>query len=113
MYPMTTPLYNRSSAESRDEIRMRNTHVAEVPEWDKLDDVSDRFLSRVGSERAAVSVQKLHGGEVGVAHPDDNDGHGQLGGLNYSVTCLVHVADHAVSNDQQREILLQKRKEKL
>lgn len=79
---------------------MRNTHIAKVPEWDKLHDVSDRLLSCVGAQSAAVSIQKLHGGEVGIAHPDDNDGHGQLGGLHYSVTSFVHVTDHSVSNNQ-------------
>lgn len=83
-----------------------STHIAEVPEWDELHYVPNRLFSSVGAEHTTVSIQELHCCKVGVAHSDYNDGHGQFGSLYYRMACLIHVTDHAISNNQQREVLL-------
>lgn len=82
------------------------THVLELSERHELDDVSDGRLARRGAQTAPVTVEKLHGAEVGTAHPDDDDGHGQLGGINQSLSGLVEVRDHTVGDDEEHKILL-------
>lgn len=82
------------------------THITEIPERNKLHDVPDRLFPRVGPQDTGVSIQELHGGKVSVANTDDDDGHGELGGLNDGVASLVHVADDAVCDDEEREVLL-------
>lgn len=83
------------------------TYITEVPEGDELDNIADGFFPGVGPQNAGVSVQELHGGKVGVADADDDDGHRQLGRLNDGVASLVHVADDAVRDDEEGEVLLQ------
>lgn len=85
-----------------------STYIAEIPEGDELDDIADGLLPGVGPQNAGVSIQKLHGGEVGVADADDDDGHRQLGRLNDGVASLIHVANDAVRDDEESEVLLQK-----
>lgn len=80
--------------------------VLELSERHELDDVSDGRLARRGAQTAPVTVEKLHGTEVGTAHPDDDDGHGQLGGINQSLSGLVEVRDHTVGDDEEHKILL-------
>lgn len=87
-------------------IKENGTYIAKVSEGDKLHNVSHSLLARVRAQDAAVSVQKLHGSEVGIAHADDDDGHRQLGGLHDGVARVVHVADHSIRDDEQREVLL-------
>lgn len=85
-----------------------NTHITEIPERDELHDVPHGLLPGVGPQNTGVSVEELHGREVGVAHADDDDGHGQFGRLHDGVARLVHVADDAVRDDEEREVLLQR-----
>lgn len=85
------------------------THVTEIPEGDELHNIADGLLAGVGPQHAGISIQELHGGEVGVANADDDDGHGQLGRLDDGVAGLVHVADDAVCDDEESEVLLQGR----
>lgn len=62
----------------------------------------------MGAQHPAVPVQELHGSKVSVAHPDDDDGHGQLGSLHHGVARLVHVTDDPVRDDEEDEVLLQR-----
>lgn len=82
------------------------THVLEVTEGDELDDVTQHGLTPGGAQDAVVTVQDLHVGEVGVAHPHNDDGHGQVGGADNGLPRVRHVCHHAVRQDQQDEVLL-------
>ena len=80
--------------------------MLELPEGHKLDDVPHGRLARGRAQQAVVPVQELHGAEVGPAHADDDDGHGEAGGVNDGAARLVHVRDHAVGDDEQHKVLL-------
>lgn len=84
------------------------THVFEVSEGDKLDDVSEDRLSFGRSQDPVVSIQHLHVAEISVPDPNNNDGHGQVGGLDNGLSRVGHVGDHTVRQDQQDEVLLMK-----
>lgn len=71
-----------------------------------MNDVSCHRLSCQGLEDAVVAVQELHGLEVGLAHTDDDDGHGQLGAVDDGLPCLVQVGDLTVRDDQEHKVLL-------
>lgn len=82
----------------------------EVLERDKLDDVAEDGLPLRRAQDAVVPVQDLHVREVGVAHADDDDGHGQVGGVHDGLARVRHVGDDAVGQDQQDEIFLNRKK---
>lgn len=82
------------------------THVFEVLERDKLDDVAEDGLPLWRAQDPIVPVQDLHVREVGVSHADDDDGHGQVGGVHDGLARVCHVGDDAVGQDQQDEVLL-------
>lgn len=95
----TTRTFRQSGAEA---------HVFEVSEGDELDDVSGDGLPHGGPQHAVVSVQKLHGLEVGRPHPNDDDGQRQPRGPNDGVLRLVKVCDLAISEDEEDEVLLKR-----
>lgn len=78
----------------------------EVLEGDKLDDVSQDGLPLRRTQDPVVPVQYLHVGEVRVPHADDDDRHGQVGGVHDGLPRVRHVGDDAVRQDQQDEVLL-------
>lgn len=88
------------------ENRRYPTHVLELPERDELDYVTEDGLALGGAQDAVVPIQDLHVGEVGVAHPHDDDGHGKVGGADDGLPCVRHVRHHSVRQDQQDEVLL-------
>lgn len=82
------------------------TYILELSVRHKLDDVSHGGLAGLRAQTSVVSVQELHGAEVGPAHPNNYDGHGQARGVDDGAACLIHVGDHSVSDDQQNKVLL-------
>ena len=42
-------------------LSVKETYIGELPEGDKLDDVSGHWLPAQGLEHAIVSIQHLHG----------------------------------------------------
>lgn len=50
-----------------------NTYIFELPERDKLDNVSGDRLPHRRPQHAIVSIQQLHGLEVRWPHPNDDD----------------------------------------
>lgn len=78
----------------------------EVLEGDKLDDVAEDWLALGRTQDPVVAVEDLHVGEVGVAHADDDDGHGQVRGVHNGLPRVRHVGDDAVRQDQQDEVFL-------
>lgn len=80
--------------------------MLEVTERDKLDDVPQDGLSFGRPQDPVITIQHLHVTEVGVSDPDDDDGHGEVGGLNDGLPGVSHVSDDAVRQDQQDEVLL-------
>jgi len=80
----------------REEVRV----VLEVIEGHKLDDISSHVLA-VGLrvESLFVSIEDLHGLEVGVTDSDNDDGDGELGSTDYLVDCLVHIIDNTIGDD--------------
>jgi len=82
------------------------THVLEVAERDELDDVPEDGFSFGRPQDPVVAVQHLHVAEVGVPDADDDDGHGEVGGLHDGLPGVGHVGDDAVRQDQQDEVLL-------
>ena len=83
--------------------------MLEVAEGDELDDVPEDGLSFRRSQDPVVAVQHLHVAEVGVPDPDDDDRHGEVGGLDDGLPRVGHVGDDAVRQDQQDEVLLRDR----
>lgn len=83
----------------------------EVAEGDELDDVPEDGLSFGRPQDPVVAVQHLHVAEVGVPDPDDDDGHGEVGGLDDGLPGVGHVGDDAVGQDQQDEVLLKQKVE--
>lgn len=78
----------------------------EVLEGNKLDNVAEDGLSLWRTQDPVVSVQYLHVREVRVSHANDDDGHGQVGGVHDGLARVCHVGDDAIRQDQQDEILL-------
>lgn len=78
----------------------------EAAERDELDDVPQHRLPFGRAQDPVVAVQHLHVAEVGVPDPDDDDGHGEVGGLDDGLPGVGHVCDDAVRQDQQDEVLL-------
>lgn len=80
--------------------------MLEVAEGDELDDVPEDGFSSGWSQDPVIAVQHLHVAEVSAPDPDDDDGHGEVGGLDDGLPGVGHVRDDAVRQDQQDEILL-------
>lgn len=78
----------------------------EVPKWHKLDNVSKHRLALGRPQDAIITIQHLHVTEISVAHADDDDGHGEVRGVDDGLPGVSHVRDDAVRQDQQDEILL-------
>lgn len=72
----------------------------EVTEGDKLDNVSEDWLSFWRSQDPIIAIQHLHVAEVSVPDPDNDDGHGEVGGLDDGLPCVSHVGDDPVRQDQ-------------
>ena len=87
-------------------MKVLPAYALELTEGDELHDVPHGSLASGGAQHAVVPVQELHGAEVGSAHADDDDGHGEAGGVDDGAARLVHVRDHAVGDDEQHEVLL-------
>lgn len=78
----------------------------EVVEWHELNNVSqDRFSFR-RAEYSIIPIQHLHVAEIRVAHADDDDRHGQVGGVDDGLSCVCHICDHSICQDQQYKIFL-------
>ena len=80
--------------------------MLEVLEGDELDDVSQHGLSLGRAQDPVVPVQHLHVCEVGVAHANDDDGHGQVGRVHDGLTRVGHVSDYTVGQNKEDEVLL-------
>lgn len=78
----------------------------EVPEWDKLDDVTEDRLASERSQDPIVAIQHLHVTEVSVPNANDDYGHGQVRRLDNGLPGVGHVGDDTVREDQQDEVLL-------
>lgn len=85
----------------------RYAYVFEVPEGHELNNVSQDRLSFGRPQNSVVAVQHLHVAEVSVAHPHNDDRHGEVGGVDDGLPGVGHVCDDAVGQDQQDEVLLQ------
>ena len=84
-----------------------NTYIFELPERDKLDNVSGDRLPHRRPQHAIVSIQQLHGLEVRWPHPNDDDWQRQPRRPNNSVPGLIEVCDLTVSEDEEDVVLLQ------
>lgn len=82
------------------------TYVFKLPEWHKLDNVSHGGFAGQRPQTSIVSIQELHSCEVRVAHSNDDDRHGQPGGVDDGAAGLVHVCDDSVGDDEEDEVLL-------
>lgn len=77
-----------------------------VTEGDELDDVPQHRFSFGRAQDPVISIQSLHVGEVCVSHTNDDDGHGQVRGVNDGVPCVGHVCDHTIRQDEEDKVLL-------
>lgn len=84
----------------------KSAYMFEVPKWHKLDDVSKHRLTLGRPQDAIITIQHLHVTEIRVAHPNDDDWHGEVRGVDDGLPGVSHVGDDAVRQDQQDEILL-------
>ena len=85
-------------------------YIFKLPVRYKLHDVSHRSLASRGAQAPVVSVQELHGSEICVPNPNNDDRHGQAGGVDDGIPGLVHVCDDSVSNDEEDKVLLWRRR---
>lgn len=83
----------------------------EVSEGDELHYVSEDRLSFGWTQDPVIAIQHLHVCKVGVTDPNYDDGHGKVWSLDYGLSGVGHVCDHAVCQDQQDEVLLDVRKQ--
>lgn len=65
-------------------------------EFNELDDVTCGWDSTRVAEAATITIELLHGVELGVTHADNNDGAGHLGEITDQVDSLRHVVDGSV-----------------
>lgn len=72
--------------------------ILELSEKHEVHDISIGDLTHKGAQGSAVTVQELHGPEVGTAHSEYDDEHGQLG-IDDGLSGLVQVCDHTLSDD--------------
>ena len=84
------------------------TYILKLPEWYKLDNVSHGGLASLRAQTSIVSIQELHSAKVSIPYSDNDDGHGQTGGIDDGIACVVHVCDHSVSDDEENIVLLRK-----
>ena len=75
-----------------------------LPELDKLNDVASGNVTS-GSEKLLVRIELLHGREVLVADPDDDDRHGERWGSNDGVLGGLEIGDDAVGQNEKDEVL--------
>lgn len=82
------------------------TYILELPEWHKLDNVSDSWFSWRGPKNSIVTIKKLHGIEVCSPNTNNDDGHGQFWSINYGSSGLIKVCYHTIRYDQKYKVLL-------
>ena len=81
--------------------------VLEVVEGDELHNVRGHVLAvGLGVECLIIAIERLHRLEVSIADTNNDDGEGHLRTAYDLVNCLIHVADHTVSDDHQDVELL-------
>lgn len=95
------------SAKSNKCYQLMMTYIFKLPERHKLDNVSHGGFACQRAQTSIVSVQELHRCEVCVAYSNDDDGHGQSGGIDDGTACLIHVCYHSVGDDEEDKVLLQ------
>ena len=78
----------------------------EVPKWHKLDNVSKHRLALGRPQDPIIAIQHLHVAKIGVPHPNDDDWHGKVRGMDNGLSGVSHVCDDAIRQNQQDEILL-------
>lgn len=82
------------------------THMFEVAEGHKLHNVpQDRFSFR-RAEDSIITIQHLHVAEICAAYANDDDGHGQVRGVDDGFSCICHICDHSIGQDEQYEVFL-------
>lgn len=84
----------------------KSAYMFEVPKWHKLDNISKHRLALGRPQDPIITIQHLHVTKIGVPHPDDDDWHGKVRGMDNGLSGVSHVCDDAVRQNQQDEILL-------
>lgn len=79
----------------------------EFSEGHKLDNISRGNFTGGRMQQPVIAVKELHCTEVGPTHAHYDDRHGKTRGCNDRGTCLIHVCDHAICDDEQHKVLLQ------
>jgi len=82
------------------------TYILELPEWHKLDNVSDSWFSWWGSKNSIVTIKKLHSIKVCSSNTNNDNGHGQFRGINYGSSSLIKVCYYTIRYDQKYKVLL-------
>lgn len=89
------------------EVPLPATYVLELTEGHELDNVPERRLTPRGAQDPIIPVQDLHVREVSIAHPNDDDRHGQVGGPHNGLSGVRHVRYYTVREDEQDVVLLE------
>lgn len=84
----------------------RRAYILELPEWHKLHNVTHGSFACSRAQNSIISIQELHGAEVCPAYSNNYDGHGQTRGIDDGTTCLFHVRDHSISDDEENKVIL-------
>lgn len=74
----------------------KSAYMFEVPKWHKLDNVSKHRLALGRPQDPIITIQHLHVTKIGVSHPDDDDWHGKVRGMDNGLPGVSHVCDDAI-----------------
>lgn len=84
----------------------------EVVEGHKLHNVPQDGFSFRRAEDSIITVQHLHVTEIRAAYADNDDGHGQVRGVDDGLSSVRHICDHTVRQYEQDEVLLHQSKKR-
>lgn len=70
-------------------LNLKTTYIFELSERHKLDNVPCSWLSCHRFQNTVVSIKELHCFKIGFTNTNNDDGHGQLRGINNCLPSLV------------------------
>lgn len=82
----------------------------EVTERHKLYDVTQHWFPFRRTKDSVITVQHLHVSEICTSNSHDYDRHWQVRGVDDRLSCVRHICDHTVRQDEQDEVLLHQAK---
>ena len=80
---------------------------SELPEWNKLNNISVSVLSQLSRvERRHIAVKLVHLIEVSAANSNNNDAQWQTGAFDNLINGFIEVGDDTIGDNQAYRVLL-------